>query len=65
MDESFWELMSHGYYAMWVVLAFSVTAVAVAIELFDAPGFWNRGILDNFCGEFVFHLHLIKHRERD
>jgi biopolymer transport protein ExbB/TolQ len=32
MDQSIWELMSHGGYAMWVVLAFSVIALAVAIE---------------------------------
>jgi biopolymer transport protein ExbB len=32
MDQSSWELMSHGGYAMWVVLAFSVIALAVAIE---------------------------------
>lgn len=32
MDQSIWELMSHGGYAMWVVLAFSVVALAVAIE---------------------------------
>lgn len=32
MDESFWELMSHGFGAMWVVLAFSVTGLAVAVE---------------------------------
>ncbi|MFT3696479.1 MAG: MotA/TolQ/ExbB proton channel family protein [Kofleriaceae bacterium] len=32
MDQSIWDLMSHGGYAMWVVLAFSVIALAVAIE---------------------------------
>jgi biopolymer transport protein ExbB/TolQ len=32
MDESFWEFMSHGYGAMWVVLSFSVVGLAVAIE---------------------------------
>jgi len=32
MKESIWDLMSHGYGAMWVVLAFSVVALAVAIE---------------------------------
>ena len=32
MDQSIWELMSHGGGAMWVVVAFSVTALAVAIE---------------------------------
>ena len=31
-DESIWDLMSHGAGAMWVVLAFSVIAVAVGIE---------------------------------
>ena len=32
MDQSIWELLSHGGGAMWVVLAFSVIALAVAIE---------------------------------
>lgn len=32
MNESFWELMNHGAGAMWVVLAFSVTGLAVVIE---------------------------------
>ena len=32
MDQSIWELMSHGGGAMWVVIAFSVIALAVAIE---------------------------------
>jgi biopolymer transport protein ExbB/TolQ len=32
MDQSIWELMNHGGGAMWVVVAFSVIAVAVAIE---------------------------------
>lgn len=32
MDQSFWELMNHGFGAMWVVLAFSIIAVAVAVE---------------------------------
>jgi biopolymer transport protein ExbB len=32
MDESIWELMGHGAGAMWIVLGFSVTALAVAIE---------------------------------
>ncbi|HEY1555573.1 MAG TPA: MotA/TolQ/ExbB proton channel family protein [Kofleriaceae bacterium] len=32
MDQSFWELMSHGWGAMWVVLGFSVTALAVVVE---------------------------------
>ncbi len=31
-DESIWDLMSHGGGAMWVVVAFSVIALAVAIE---------------------------------
>jgi biopolymer transport protein ExbB len=31
-DESIWDLMSHGGGAMWVVVAFSVVALAVAIE---------------------------------
>ncbi len=32
MDQSIWELMGHGGGAMWVVVAFSVIALAVAIE---------------------------------
>jgi biopolymer transport protein ExbB/TolQ len=32
MDESIWDLMSHGGGAMWVVVAFSVIALAVGIE---------------------------------
>jgi biopolymer transport protein ExbB len=32
MDQSIWELMNHGGGAMWVVVAFSVIALAVAIE---------------------------------
>jgi biopolymer transport protein ExbB/TolQ len=32
MEQSIWELMSHGGGAMWVVVAFSVIALAVAIE---------------------------------
>lgn len=32
MDQSIWELMSHGGGALWVVVAFSVIALAVAIE---------------------------------
>ncbi|MDQ3370380.1 MAG: MotA/TolQ/ExbB proton channel family protein [Myxococcota bacterium] len=32
MDESIWDLMSHGGGAMWIVVAFSVIALAVAIE---------------------------------
>src|SRR4029079_18593059 len=32
MDQSIWELMSHGGGAMWVVIAFSVIALAVGIE---------------------------------
>jgi biopolymer transport protein ExbB len=32
MDESIWELMGHGAGAMWVVLGFSVLAMAVGIE---------------------------------
>ena len=31
MDQSIWELMNHGGGAMWVVVAFSVIALAVAI----------------------------------
>jgi biopolymer transport protein ExbB len=32
MDESIWDLMGHGAGAMWVVLGFSVLAVAVGVE---------------------------------
>src|SRR5262245_1296534 len=32
MEQSIWELLSHGGGAMWVVVAFSVIALAVAIE---------------------------------
>lgn len=32
MDSSIWELMNHGGGSMWVVVAFSVVALAVAIE---------------------------------
>ena len=32
MDQSFWDLMNHGLGAMWVVISFSVIALAVAIE---------------------------------
>lgn len=32
MDQSIWQLMNHGGGAMWVVVAFSVIALAVAIE---------------------------------
>jgi biopolymer transport protein ExbB/TolQ len=32
MDSSIWDLMSHGGYAMWLIVAFSVIALAVAIE---------------------------------
>jgi len=32
MDQSIWELLNHGGGAMWVVVAFSVIALAVAIE---------------------------------
>ena len=31
-DETIWDVMSHGYGAMWVVLGFSIIALAVAIE---------------------------------
>ena len=31
-EQSVWELMSHGGGAMWVVVAFSVIALAVGIE---------------------------------
>jgi len=32
MDSSIWDLLSHGGYAMWFIVAFSVIALAVAIE---------------------------------
>ncbi len=32
MDSSIWDLMSHGGYAMWAIVAFSVIALGVAIE---------------------------------
>ena len=32
MDSSIWDLMGHGGYAMWFIVAFSVVAMAVAIE---------------------------------
>src|SRR5258706_7913635 len=32
MDQSIWELMSHGGGAMWVVVGFSVVALAVGVE---------------------------------
>jgi biopolymer transport protein ExbB/TolQ len=32
MDSSVWDLMSHGGYAMWLIVAFSVIAMAVANE---------------------------------
>ena len=32
MEQSIWDLLSHGAGAMWVVLAFSVVALTVAIE---------------------------------
>lgn len=31
-DSSIWDLMSHGGYAMWFILAFSVISLAVAVE---------------------------------
>lgn len=43
MDQSIWELMSHGGGAMWVVGAFSVFALAVGIERLIAQwGFISR-----------------------
>lgn len=32
MDSSIWDVMSHGGYAMWFIVAFSVIALGVAIE---------------------------------
>src|SRR5689334_15311402 len=31
-DTSIWDLMGHGGYAMWLIIAFSVIALAVAVE---------------------------------
>jgi len=50
MDQSFTELLSRGGFAMWVVLAFSVIALAVAIERLIAQ--WQfitraRGLSEN------------------
>lgn len=39
MEQSIWELMSHGGGAMWIVVAFSVIALAVGIE--RAVAQWN------------------------
>jgi len=49
--DSIWELMSHGGGAMWVVLAFSVTALAVAIERSIAQ--WNFVTRARTLGETV------------
>ena len=43
MDQSIWELMTHGGAAMWVVVAFSVIALAVGIAVAVAA---SRVLLD-------------------
>ncbi len=32
MDQSIWQILNHGGGSMWVVVAFSIIALAVAIE---------------------------------
>lgn len=32
MQQSFWQFMSHGGYAMWLIAAFSIIAVGIAVE---------------------------------
>jgi biopolymer transport protein ExbB len=51
MDQSFWELMNHSWGAMWVVLGFSVLALAVAIERAIAQ--WNFVTRARQLGEVV------------
>ena len=50
-EQSVWELMSHGGGAMWVVVAFSVIALAVAIE--RAVAQWKFVARARFLGERV------------
>jgi biopolymer transport protein ExbB/TolQ len=51
MKQSIWELMSHGGGAMWVVVAFSVVALAVAIERLIAQ--WKFVTRARSLGEVV------------
>ena len=51
MEESIWELMSHGGGAMWVVVAFSIIALAVGIERAIAQ--WNFVTRARVLGEVV------------
>ena len=51
MEQSIWELMSHGGGAMYVVVAFSVIALAVAIE--RAITQWNFVTRARALGEAV------------
>lgn len=51
MEESIWDLMSHGGGAMWVVVAFSIIALAVAIERGIAQ--WNFVARARVLGEAV------------
>ena len=51
MEESIWELMSHGGGAMWVVVAFSIIALAVGIERAIAQ--WNFVTRARVLGEIV------------
>jgi biopolymer transport protein ExbB len=50
-DQSIWELMSHGGGAMWVVIGFSVIALAVAVERLIAQ--WNFVTRARVLGEVV------------
>lgn len=51
MQQSIWEIMSHGGGAMWVVVIFSVIAVAVGIE--RAIGQWSFVSRARVLGETV------------
>ncbi len=51
MEQSIWELMNHGGGAMWVVAAFSVIALAVAIE--RGIALWKFGTRARALGEAV------------
>ena len=51
MEESIWDLMSHGGGAMWVVVAFSIIALAVGIERAIAQ--WNFVTRARVLGEIV------------
>ena len=41
-DSSIWDLMAHGGYAMWLIVAFSVIALAVAVERLIAQWQFTR-----------------------